>query len=80
MDFKPRNGELFMTAFFRSQAVSKSGYADYTALVEMGNFICEQTDLILSRVTNIAGSGHIRNQNDEKKNTIKLLEAVGCAV
>lgn len=80
MDFKPRDGELFMTAFFRSQAVSKSGYADYTALVEMGNFICEQTDLILSRVTNIAGSGHIRNQNDEKKNTIKLLEAVGCAV
>ena len=46
----------------------------------MGNFICEQTDLILSRVTNIAGSGHIRNQNDEKKNTIKLLEAVGCVV
>ena len=70
MDFKPRDGELFMTAFFRSQAVSKSGYADYTALVEMGNFICEQTDLILSRVTNIAGSGHIRNQNYEKNNTI----------
>lgn len=80
MDFKPRNGELFITAFFRSQAVSKSGYADYTALVEMGEWICEQSDLELGMVTNIAASGHIRNQNDEKKNTIKLLGELGCAV
>ena len=80
MDFKPRDGKLFMTAFFRSQAVSKSGYADYTALVEMGNWICKQSGLELARITNIAGSGHIRNQNGEKKNTIKLLEVIGCAV
>ena len=78
LDFKPRAGELYMTAFFRSQPVSKSGYADYSALFELGEFLCEQADLKLKVVTNIAASGHVRRQNNERANSLKLLERLGC--
>ena len=76
LDFKPRNGELFLTAFFRSQAVSKSGYADYSALVELGEFVCEQSGIELTKVTNIAASCHVRG-GDEKRNTKELLNVLG---
>ena len=76
MDFKPRNGELFMTAFFRSQAVSKSGYADYTALVKLADFLCKESGLEFGMVTSFAHSCHLRPDNDEKKNSLKLLEMV----
>ncbi len=59
IDFKPRNKELYMTATFRSQRVSKSGYADYTALIEMGQFIAKECGLTLKKVTNIAHSMHL---------------------
>jgi thymidylate synthase len=74
LDFKPRDGKLFMNAFFRSQAISKAGYADFTALVEMQKFLCKESGLEKGTITNIATSAHIRSMNNEKKNTLKLLE------
>lgn len=74
IDLKPRNGKLYLTSVLRSNRVSKSGYADYTALVEMGHFLSEQSGLELGKVTVLANSCHIGDMNDEKKKTIKLLE------
>ena len=71
---KPRDGKLFLNAFFRSQAISKSGYADFTALVEMQRMLCREAQLERGTITNIATSAHIRSANNEKKNTLKLLE------
>lgn len=77
LDFKPRNGKLNLIAYFRSQAVSKSGYADYTALIEMGEFLCKEADIEFNKVINIAGSCHVRNQKNEMKNSKLLLEKLG---
>ena len=74
IDLKPRDGKLFLNAFFRSQAISKSGYADFTALVEMQRMLCREAQLERGTITNIATSAHIRSANNEKKNTLKLLE------
>lgn len=74
IDLKPRNGKLYLTSIIRSNRVSKSGYADYTALVEMGQFLSEQSGLELGKVSVLACSCHIGDMNDEKKKTIKLLE------
>ena len=77
IDLKPRNGKLYLTSIIRSNRVSKSGYADYTALVEMGHFLSEQSGLELGKVSVLACSCHIGDMNQEKKNTIKLLEKLG---
>lgn len=74
IDLKPRDGKLYLTSIIRSNRVSKSGYADYTALVEMGQFLSEQSGLELGKVTVLANSCHIGSMNDEKKKTIKLLD------
>jgi len=74
IDLKPRNGKLYLTSIIRSNRVSKSGYADYTALVEMGHFLSEQSGLELGKVSVLACSCHIGDMNEEKKKTIKLLE------
>jgi len=74
IDIKPRNGKLYITAFFRSQRVSKSGYADYTALINFGEFLAEESDMELKEVTIIAGSSHLGSQNNELKNSKKLLK------
>tara|TARA_Y100000361_G_C11100272_1_gene311479 strand:- start:263 stop:946 length:684 start_codon:yes stop_codon:yes gene_type:complete len=74
IDLKPRFGKLFLTANFRSQAVSKSGYADYTALVDLADFLCEESGLEFGLVTSFAHSCHLRPDNEEKKNSLKLLE------
>jgi thymidylate synthase len=73
IDIKPRNGKLYLTSILRSNRVSKSGYADYTALVEMGKFLAKQSDMELGQVSVLACSCHIGEMNDEKKKTIKLL-------
>ena len=54
IDLKPRNGKLYLTSVLRSNRVSKSGYADYTALTEMGHFLSEQSGLELGKVTTLA--------------------------
>ena len=72
IDLKPRKDGLYLTAFFRSMRISKSGYADWVALCEMGKFLCEQADLKLKRVTTIGGSVHLGDMNNEKKNVRKL--------
>jgi len=77
IDLKPRNGKLYLTSIIRSNRVSKSGYADYTALVEMGHFLSEQSGLELGKVSVLACSCHIGDMNQEKKKTIKLLEKLG---
>jgi thymidylate synthase len=74
IDLKPRNGKLYLTSILRSNRVSKSGYADYTALVELGKFLCIESDLELEKVTTLACSCHIGDMDNEKKKTIKLLE------
>lgn len=74
IDIKPRNGKIYLTSIIRSNRVSKSGYADYTALVELGKFLAEQSNMELGKVSILANSCHIGDMNDEKKKTIKLLE------
>jgi thymidylate synthase len=74
LDIKPRNGKLFLSAFFRSQRVSKSGYADYTALCNLGNFLAEQSNMKLEKVTSMACSCHLTTENGEKKKSIALLK------
>lgn len=74
VDLKPRNDLLYLTANFRSQAVSKSGYADYTALVRLCDFLCKQSGLGYGLVTSFAHSCHVRPDNNEKKNSLKLLD------
>ena len=74
IDIKPRPEGVYLTAFFRSMRLSKSGYADWWALVEMGKFLCNQANLSLFRVTTIAGSAHLGAMNNEKKNTKLLLK------
>lgn len=73
IDFKPRDGFLYTTAFFRSQAISKSGYADYTALVELSKWVASQCNLEMGSVEIHATSLHVRRQNQELKKTKELL-------
>jgi len=72
IDFKPRRLDLYMTATFRSQRISKSGYGDYTALINFGQWLCQETEHYLKKVTVIAHSLHVAN-NEELKNSNLLL-------
>jgi thymidylate synthase len=74
IDLKPRNGKLYLTSILRSNRVSKSGYADYSALVSMGKFLARESGLTLEKVSVLACSCHIGTMNDEKKKTIELLK------
>ena len=63
---------------------SESGYLKvdigYYTLVEMGNFICEQTDLILSRVTNILGLVTSEIKMMKRRTQLNYWRFVGCVV
>jgi thymidylate synthase len=74
IDVKPRNGKIYLTSIIRSNRVSKSGYADYTALVEMGKFLAEQSNMELGTVSILANSCHLGEMNQEIKKTKQLLE------
>jgi thymidylate synthase len=74
IDIKPRNRVLTMSAFFRSQAVSKSGYADYTALLRLGKFLGDASGNTLKTLVVYATSLHIRKQNKELHKTKTMLE------
>jgi thymidylate synthase len=74
IDIKPRNGKIYLTSIIRSNRVSKSGYADYTALVEMGKFLARESGMELEKVSVLACSCHIGKMNDETKKTHRLLE------
>ena len=76
IDLKPRGNYLYLTAFFRSQRVSKSGYADYTALINLGDFLAGESDRELRKVTVIAASSHLSNQNKELDKSRRLLNAI----
>jgi thymidylate synthase len=74
IDLKPRGGKLNLTANFRSQAVSKSGYADYMALVDLCDFLCKESGCLdFGLVTSFAHSCHVRTQNNELKNSRELM-------
>ncbi len=74
IDCKPRNGKLHVTANLRSNAVSKSGYADYWAIAQMTKFLAEQSGCLeFGTATVFAHSSHLRSENNELKNTKKLL-------
>ena len=77
IDLKPRDGKLYLTSMIRSNRISKSGYADYTALVEMGKFLSEQSGLELGKVTVLANSCHLGDMNQETKKTKQLIEILG---
>lgn len=78
IDLKPRGGKLNLTANFRSQAVSKSGYADYMALVELCDFLCKESGCLdFGLVTSFAHSCHVRTENNELKNSKRLMEQYG---
>lgn len=75
IDFKPRGKDLYMTANFRSQRITKSGYADYSALINMGEYLAEECNINLKRITNIACSLHLGGkENNELENTKKILK------
>ncbi len=73
IDIKPRNGKLYMTAFFRSQRVSKSGYADYTALCKLNQFLCKESGHEFGNVTCIATSCHLK-AGKELNNTKLMIQ------
>lgn len=77
IDLKPRFGKLYLTSIIRSNRVSKSGYADYTALCELGKFLAEESGLELAKVSVLANSCHIGEMGGEKKKTYELLERLG---
>lgn len=76
IDLKPRNEFLYLTAFFRSQRVSKSGYADYSALIQLGKFLAAQSGNVLKLVTCIAASCHVTTENSELKKSKRLLDLI----
>ena len=73
LDIKPRSDGLYITAFYRSMRISKSGYADFKGLVELGKFISYRSELRLKRITIMGSSVHLGSQNGEMVNTKKLL-------
>lgn len=74
IDLKPRGGKLYLTAFFRSQRISKSGYADYMALCKLSKFLSQESKLQVGRVTIIACSFHLTREFKERDKSIELLE------
>ena len=74
IDLKPRDGKLYLTANFRSMAITKSGYADYWAISQLADFLCKQSDLEFGLVTLMAHSCHLRSDHGELDNSKKLLE------
>ncbi len=74
LDFKPRDGDLYMSATFRSQRISKSGYGDYKGLLKMGAFIAKETGLTFKSLTVFAHSLHIdSSKRVERENTKQIL-------
>ena len=78
IDLKPRNGKLYLTSILRSNRVSKSGYADFYSMVELGNFLSNQSNLELGKVSILSCSSHLGTMNGELKKTKKLLSLLGC--
>lgn len=76
IDIKPRNGKLYLTSIIRSNRISKSGYADYSALVDLGNFLAEQSDQQLGKVSILANSCHLGTMDNEIKKTKELLNVL----
>jgi thymidylate synthase len=74
IDFKPRNGKLYTTAFFRSQRISKSGYADYMALCKLALYVAKESKLELGTVETIACSFHLTKENKERTKSLELLD------
>lgn len=74
IDIKPRKDLIYLTAMFRSQAISKSAYADFTALVKLGQFLAKESFKILKSITVLSCSSHVRKQNKEKTKTLTLLK------
>jgi len=78
LDFKPRDGKIHTFALFRSQRISKSGYADFSALSNLTTFLAEESDCEFGSLTTFACSFHTKNSGPERKNTLKLLKLLGC--
>lgn len=73
IDIKPRNGKLYLTSIIRSNRISKSGYADYSALVDLGKFLAKQSGQELGKVSILANSCHLGDMDNEMKKTRNLL-------
>lgn len=73
LDIKPRNGRIDATAMFRSMRLTKSGYADMSALCRLLQYLCRRTSMTPSSLTLIATSGHIFYSGEEWDKTKALL-------
>jgi thymidylate synthase len=74
IDFKPRKKQLHTTAFFRSQRVSKSGYADYTALCNLAHYVATESGLEMGPLETIACSFHLTKSGKEMKKSLELIK------
>lgn len=73
IDLKPRNGKLYLTSVLRSNRVSKSGYADYSSMIQLGKFLSRESNLKLEKVSILACSSHLGTMDGELKKTKELL-------
>ncbi len=75
IDIKPRGKDLYLTGTFRSQRITKAGYADFMALINMGKWLADECGYNLKEVTNVAHSLHFGgSENNELPNTKKIVE------
>jgi thymidylate synthase len=72
----PRDGVLNITANFRSCAFSKAGYADMTAIYEMGKWLSEECGYVLGSIGLFAHSAHLRGKDGEMKKIKQFLKEV----
>jgi len=73
IDLKPRNGKLYLTSVLRSNRVSKSGYADFDSMIQLGKFLSRESNLRLEKVSILACSSHLGTMDGELKKTKELL-------
>jgi thymidylate synthase len=76
INIAPRNGILNLTANFRSCAFSKAGYADMTAIYEMGRWLAEESGNKLGDIGLFTHSAHLRGKDGEMKKIKSFISKV----
>lgn len=69
-----RQGDVNLTAHFRSHTLAKSYYGDITALGRLQEWLANEVDAGVGSLTVISNSAHIRKKNDEHKLAEKMLD------
>jgi thymidylate synthase len=76
INIAPRNDILHISANWRSQALSKAGYADCMAIYEMGLFFAKESGLELGTIGMFAHSSHLRGKNGEMKKIKRFIKEI----